>query len=163
MTSSIRPIAAPPEASRLRRWDLPLQTKIYAVPGWAALIEHLSHSLAATGSTVAVGVAWGAAVLTWRLSEPLRRAGQRALLAAARRALETCQACGSPRRWDEPTTRLPADVATAGGGPARLRLCSTCRLHARDAAEFFRTMIEATEPLPAGAHGSAPKADLTFT
>ncbi len=130
----------------MTRWDLPLQTKLHAVPGWAALVEQLSHRLADTGSTVAVGVAWGAAILTWRLSEPLRRDGQRALLAAARRALETCQACGDPRHWDEPTTRLPTDVATAGGGPARLRLCSACRLHARDAAAFFGAMVQTSAP-----------------
>jgi len=71
---------------------------------------------------------------------------QRALLAAARRAWEACQARGDPRHGDEPTIRLPTDVAMAGGGTARLRLCSACRLHAQDAAAFFGAIMQTSAP-----------------
>jgi hypothetical protein len=112
-------------------------TLLYSVPGWRPFLDDTTASLARIGGNVIFGVDWTTARLWWRTYDHLARHGQRVVVAAAAQALQTCMACGAPRSWREPTTRLPLSVIGTARGALRLRLCATCRLRATDAARFL--------------------------
>lgn len=123
-------------------------TMLYSVPGWRPFLRQAEVGLDRLGGNVIFGVDWTTARLWWRVYDSLARDSQRVLVAMAARALETCQSCGAHRCWREPTTRMPLSVISTVAGPVRLRLCSLCRLQARDAAAFL-VRLEAADAVAA--------------
>lgn len=149
-TSAVTDITMPSTGRHPRRRHP--TTLLWSEQGWRPFLFDTVADLARTGANLLLGVTWTSARLWWRLHDPLTREGQRILVTAAARALETCQRCGATRVWREPTTRMPTSIIGTADGPVRLRRCSTCRLHARNAARFLAE-LEAADAVGAAREG----------